>query len=125
MADPAEPTRAPEVVLREVRPALALEATRRLYREQPELWSLGERGRARTLEDFGHHLGALTDFSPERFAEHVRYCVDLFTHRGFPLRWLEDAWRILDAVLTDELPAPVRGPACATLTAGLARAQAG
>lgn len=48
MSEVGRPERDPRVVLREMRPLLAWHATDRLYREQPGLWELGERGRART-----------------------------------------------------------------------------
>jgi hypothetical protein len=103
--------RDPAVVLREAVPALALTATRRLYAEQPALWELGENGRARTLEDFTHHLRRLATLSEDTFRSHVEYCHDLFEARGFPRAWLDDAWRILDGVLRDELPPAVHEPA--------------
>ncbi len=103
--------RDPRIVLGESVGALALLATNRLYAEQPELWKLGEHGRARTLEDFTHHLRQLSGLSPEVFAGHVDYCNRLWASRGFPQKWLDDAWRILDVVLRDELPASVHEPA--------------
>lgn len=122
MNESVPPQRPPTVLLRELRPLLAWHATHRLYREQPDLWQLGENGRARTLEDFGHHLGALTDLSAERFEQHVAYCHELFAQRGFPTRWLTDAWRTLDVVLGEHLPPDVRDAARATMHEGL-RAQ--
>ena len=111
--------RDPRTVLAESIGYLALVATRRLYDEQPKLWDLGEHGRARTLEDFTHHLTALAALDDATFDHHVAYCHRLFTDRNLPLRWLDDAWRTLAAVLTDELPRHVHEPA----TALLARAQ--
>ena len=103
--------RDPAVVLRESIGFLALVATRRLYDEQPDLWRLGENGRARTHEDFTHHLTALADLSGDTFRHHVDYCERLFAQRGFPAAWLADAWRILDTVLDEELPGSVSEPA--------------
>lgn len=107
--------RDPRIVLREAVGALALVATNRLYDEQPELWNLGEHGRARTLEDFTHHLRLLSGLSAEVFAGHVDHCNRLWASRGFPPKWLDDAWRILDEVLRNELPASVQEPAVALL----------
>lgn len=123
MTDDAE--RAPRAVLAESIGLLALLATRRLYQQQPELWDLGERGRARTLEDFTHHLKALANLSEEAFTAHVDYCRRLFAERNFPLQWLEDAWRVIADVLRDELPPSAQTPALAILTAvtGSGRAQ--
>ena len=109
------PRRDPVVVLGESVELLALVATRRLYDEQPRLWDLGENGRARTLEDFTHHLRRLASLSAEVFAEHVAYCERLFDQRGFPRQWLADAWRTIEAVLEDELPDEVATPALAVL----------
>lgn len=111
MSDSLGDRRDPVVVLQEARAALAFRATERLYEEQPDLWNLGENGRARTLEDFGHHLAALATLSPETFHHHVDYCERLFATRGFPKKWLEDAWRILDVVLREDLPPRVHEPA--------------
>lgn len=99
-----EPERAPRTVLTESIGLLALLATRRLYEEQPQLWDLGEQGRARTLEDFTHHLKALANLSEEAFTAHVDYCQQLFAERDFPLEWLTDAWRVMADVLPRELP---------------------
>ena len=111
IAEVGEAGRDPSVVLGEAVPALALSATRRLYAEQPGLWNLGERGRARTLEDFTHHLRMLVGFSEEAFRAHVDYCHELFAARDFPRQWLDDAWRTIDAVLRDETPPAVHEPA--------------
>ncbi len=102
-----EPTREPGVIIRESVAVLALLATRMLYEEQPALWELGEHGRARTLEDFGHHFKSLALLDAEAFDAHVRYCTRLFTARGFPLRWLDDAWRVMAVVSRAELPPAV------------------
>ena len=109
------PERDPRVVLAESVGYLALIATNRLYDEQPKLWDLGEHGRARTLEDFTHHLKALASLDEDTFRAHVDYCRRLFTDRNLPLRWLDDAWRTMDAVLTDELPPFASVPALAIL----------
>lgn len=113
--------REPVAVLTEAVGSLALTATRRLYDEQPDLWKLGEHGRARTLEDFTHHLRMLAGLSPAVFQNHVAYCEGLWAARKFPRQWLDDAWRILDGVLRDELPPRVHEPACDLLrrTTGL------
>ena len=110
-------TRDASTVLLESVDYLALVATRRLYEEQPALWELGEAGRARTLEDFGHHLRALAGLSEPTFRRHVDYCEQLFTKRDFPHRWLEDAWRIMETVLQDELPEHVHALAVGILRA--------
>lgn len=104
-------------VLAEAVGHLAFVATNRLYDEQPDLWDLGENGRARTLEDFTHHLRLLATLSESSFRDHVEYSRALFEKRGFPLRWLDDAWRTIDAVLRSELPAGVHEPALALLHA--------
>lgn len=99
-----EDERAPETVLAEMAPVLAFRATQELYREQPALWSMGENGRARTLEDFNHHFRALQSLNVAAFRAHVNYCRDLFSAREFPLRWLDDAWRWMAVVIESELP---------------------
>ena len=109
--------RDPRTVLAESVGYLALVATRRLYDEQPSLWNLGENGRARTLEDFTHHLKALAGLDEVTFRSHVDYCRRLFADRNLPLRWLDDAWRTLAAVLPDELPPDVARPAVGLLQA--------
>jgi hypothetical protein len=105
------PPRDPGAVLREAVGYLALLATRRHYDEQPDLWSLGEHGRARTLEDYQHHFRHLAALDARVWDRHLRYCDDLFTQRGFPKRWLHDAWRIMTEVLEAEMPPEVRAPA--------------
>jgi hypothetical protein len=113
-----ETDRAPEAVLAEMAPVLALRATQELYREQPGLWSMGENGRVRTLEDFGHHFRALQSLNVHAFRAHVTYCRDLFTARGFPLRWLDDGWRWMAVVIERELPPPVAQTALTVLQKG-------
>lgn len=39
---------------------MAFIATEIHYKEQPGLWKMGEWGRARTLEDYGHHFITLS-----------------------------------------------------------------
>ncbi|GAC1331386.1 MAG: hypothetical protein NVSMB17_09400 [Candidatus Dormibacteria bacterium] len=90
---------------------LAALCTENLYQEKPALMDLGERGRDHTRADFGYHFLALADLSEVRFAEHVSYCVGLFKARGFPLVWLEDAWRHMAKVIVAETPLEVSGPA--------------
>lgn len=102
-----EPPRDPGVILRESVSLLALLATRTLYEEQPALWELGEQGRARTLEDFGHHFASLALLDAEAFDAHVSYCIRLFTARNLPLRWLDDAWRVMLGVVREQLPPAV------------------
>jgi hypothetical protein len=109
------PARDPAVVLREAIGHLAFVATRAHYAEQPDLWALGEHGRARTLEDYTHHFRHLAPLREELWAAHLRYCEELFSRRGFPQAWLTDAWRIMGDVLTAELPAEVAEPARALL----------
>jgi len=94
---------------------LAFEATTALYEEQPGLWRMGERGRARTLEDFGRHFESLASLDADQFAGYVRYCEALFDNHGFPRQWLFDAWRIMATVIRRELPPPVANPAIAVL----------
>ena len=107
--------RDPRTVLQESLGLLALTATRRLYDEQPDLWRMGEEGRARTLEDFTHHFRALAALNEDTFRRHVDYCLDLFSQRNFPKQWLDDAWRIMDAVLRAEVPESASTPAVAIL----------
>ena len=117
--------RDPRRVLAESVGYLALVATRRLYAEQPTLWDLGERGRARTLEDFTHHLKALATLDDTTFRNHVEYCRQLFTDRNLPLRWLDDAWHTIGAVLGDELPPSVHRPAIELLHANTTTTEPG
>jgi len=103
----SEPVRDPCDVLGEAVGLLALAATRRLYEEQPQLWELGESGRARVLEDFSHHFRALALLDAGLFEAHVAWCRGLFTTRGFPTRWLDWSWPIMEEVVAVEMPAPV------------------
>lgn len=79
---------------------LALMATTQTYAEQSGLWRLGEEGRARTIEDFTHHLRAAVA-GELQWREHLRYSLALFDARGFPQRWLRDAFPTLSAVLEE------------------------
>lgn len=103
----APTAREPTIVVAESAAHLAVLATRALYEEQPDLWRLGEAGRARTLEDFTHHFNALRPLQVPAFERHAAYCVSLFRPRGFPLRWLTDAWRIMRTVAEADLPPDV------------------
>lgn len=107
--------RPPDVVLAELAPMLSILATRGLYEEQPELWEMGERGRAHTLEDFNHHFRALQPLDASVFRSHVQYCQNLFAAREFPQRWLDDAWRWMAAVIERELPKAAAESALAVL----------
>ena len=89
--------------LDESRSFLALLATRETYAAQPRLWELGEHGRARTIEDFEHHLRAARG-TDRQWQEYLVYCVELFASRGFPLRWLTDALATLARVMGENLP---------------------
>ena len=115
--------RAPAVVLAEYVGLLTMRSTDALYAEQDDLWALGEQGRQHTYEDFGHHFRVLAALDADIFATHVRYCVDLFDKRGFPQRWLEDAWRIMAHTIDVELPGDVADLATATMTVGLRAAK--
>lgn len=110
--------RSPQAVLKELAPMLSIIATRRLYADQPQLWKLGERGRARTIEDFNHHFNALAPLEPSIFRRHVEYCQELFQSRGFPQQWLTDAWHWMERVMLDELPPHVAEPALDVLRTG-------
>jgi|GEM_PF-2234332 len=103
--------RTPTLLLSEAAPMLAFKATAALYEEQPELWKLGERGRARTLEDFGHHFGALAPLDAGVFREHVLFCEQLFDNHGFPRAWLTDAWRIMAQTIREEMSESAAIPA--------------
>ena len=109
--DPAAPPRDDAVWLLESMGWLALTATSRTYAEQPGLWRLGEEGRARTAEDFRHHLRAAVA-GDLQWREHLRYSLALFDARGFPQRWLREALPTLSAVLAeafgDEIGSGVR-----------------
>ncbi|MGI8609657.1 MAG: hypothetical protein ACR2MY_10600 [Candidatus Dormibacteria bacterium] len=89
-------------VLFNAAPALAELATQRLYAEQPQLERMGVSGREHTVEG--------------------RFCVGLFDARGFPQKWLTDAWRHIEAIITDEMEAAIAVPAVAVLSSGLAAA---
>ncbi len=112
------PDRQPSAVLSEATPMLAYRATAALYEEQPDLWRMGERGRARTLEDFGRHFEALGTLDADLFREYVSYCVGLFTSHGFPQSWLVDAWRVMAVTIEREMPANVSTQALEVLRAG-------
>jgi hypothetical protein len=100
IGNPGVPERDDVVWAHESMGWLAVMATARTYADQPGLWHLGEEGRARTIEDFGHHLrAALAGDLPWR--EHVRYSLQLFDARGFPQRWLREAFATLSAVLLE------------------------
>lgn len=103
---PGTPTRPASAWLDESRPFLALLATRDTYAAEPRLWELGEYGRARTIEDFEHHLRAAAG-TQRQWDKHLAYCLDLFDQRGFPFRWLTDAFATLSRVLADHLPEDV------------------
>jgi hypothetical protein len=107
--------RAPEVVLAERAEHMAYLATELIYERQPELWEMGENGRARTHEDFGHHFRALAR-GVDAFRAHVDYCYDLFTGRGFPHRWLDDAWAIMEEICRETLSASTADVALETLS---------
>lgn len=118
--------RPPRAVLGEAVGYLALVATRRHYAEQPDLWRLGEHGRARTLEDYGHHFRALAHLDATAWGRHLDYCERLFADRGFPHAWLSDAWRIMGDTLRAELDddPEARDAAVALLVAAEDRASA-
>ena len=111
------PDRPPQAWLRESIGWLALEATRLTYERQPQLWKLGEYGRARTIEDFTHHLNAVVPADEARWRSHLRYSVTLFDLRGFPQHWLSDAFATLDGVLESALPPEVTAAARGLLAA--------
>lgn len=117
LAEPTTPERAPEAWLDECRPVIALLATRDTYAAQPSLWKLGEYGRARTIEDFEHHLRAAAG-SEAQWRAHVAYCLELFTARGFPFRWLTDAFGTLSRLLGEQLPDPLTADVRRNLDAG-------
>jgi hypothetical protein len=119
------PPRDPADVLEENAVFLAALATRAVYEEQPDLWRFGEAGRARTQEDFVHHFRALATMDELVFEAHVRYCEGLFSVRGYPLRWLQDAWRHMAAVVTAELPEATAQPVMKVLVGVVGNAHAG
>jgi hypothetical protein len=110
------PFRDPSDLIHESVGLLAVLATRSLYDEQPELWRLGESGRARTHEDFVQHFRALATMDEVVFEAHVRYCEGLFSSRGYPQKWLDDAWRHMQSVLAAELPETASAPAVRLLS---------
>ena len=103
LAAPGTPARPATAWLSESRGFLALLATRDTYAAQPGLWDLGEYGRARTIEDFEHHLKA-AGTTGRQWEEYLAYCFELFERRGFPFRWLTDAFATLSRVLRENLP---------------------
>ena len=113
-----------EEILYAAAPHLAELATQRMYAEQPALEAMGDSGRAHTVEDFGHHFRALASMDPERFTDHVRYCVGLFDARSFPQAWLTDAWRHMAAVISQEMTPEIAGPAVAVLASGVSAGSA-
>lgn len=96
-----------DVVLGEAAAHLAFLATEALYAEQPELWDLGERGRHHTLNDFTLHFQALAS-GDGGFAAHVAYSRELFADKGFPAKWLTDAWRLMREIGEEHLDGPAR-----------------
>ena len=105
-ADAGAADRTNHTWIRESMGWLALLATRRTYAAQPDLWRLGEQGRARTIEDFTHHLRSALG-GDTHWRSHLDYSVRLFDARGFPQRWLLDAFVTLREVLADTFPAEV------------------
>lgn len=103
LGDPGAPPRAPHAWLRESIGWVALLATNRTYAAEPGLWRLGEQGRARTIEDFTHHLRAVLG-GDAHWRKHLDYSVRLFDARGFPQRWLIDAFATLCDVLAEAFP---------------------
>ena len=106
IGDADVPPRTPHDWLDESLQALALLATRRTYQREPALWRLGEHGRARTVEDFTHHLRAGLG-SESLWRKHVGYSLELFDARGFPQRWLLEAFATLRDVVVESFPAEV------------------
>lgn len=96
-----------DVVLTETAPYLAYLATESLYAEQPNLWDLGERGRFHTLNDFTLHFQAVAS-GEGGFASHVAYSKELFEDKGFPQKWLVDAWRVMRETASNHLEDPAR-----------------
>ncbi len=90
-------TRDPDIVIREAAPHLAFLATESMYADQPDLWDLGEKGRQHTLNDFTLHFQAVAE-GEDAFRSHVAYCYDMFQDRGFPRKWLDDAWSYMGAI---------------------------
>ena len=106
VAGPEVPERTAHAWLSESLETLALLATRRTYEADPGLWRLGEYGRARTLEDFTHHLRAALG-NEALWTKHLAYSLELFDARGFPQRWLTDAFATLRDVVLDSFPEPL------------------
>lgn len=96
-----------DTVLAETAPYLAYLATESLYSEQPALWDLGERGRFHTLNDFTLHFQAVAS-GQDGFAAHAAYSRELFEDKGFPQKWLTDAWRIMRETAVARLEDPAR-----------------
>ena len=119
------PTRDPADILEESAGLLAALATRAVYEEQPDLWRFGEAGRARTQEDFVHHFRALATMDELVFEAHVQYCEGLFSVRGYPLKWLQDAWRHMATVVTAELPEAAAAPVMRVLVGVIENTHAG
>ena len=117
---PGTPPRPARAWLQESLSFLALVATRDTYAAQPSLWNLGEHGRARTIEDFEHHLRAAMG-TDTGWNAHLAYCLDLFSSRGYPHRWLTDAFSTLSRVLLENLPPDVTAEARAHLDRGEGR----
>jgi hypothetical protein len=121
----SSPPRDPADVLEEGTGLLAALATRAVYEEQPGLWRFGEAGRARTQEDFVHHFRALATMDQVVFEAHVRYCEGLFSARGYPRTWLQDAWRHMAAVVAAELPQAAATPVMQLLVSVVGNPHAG
>lgn len=100
---PGVPARSTHAWVAESLETLALLATRRTYEAEPGLWRLGEHGRARTLEDFTHHLRAALG-NDALWTKHLAYSLELFDARGFPQRWLTEAFATLREVVLDSFP---------------------
>ena len=94
------PDRRDDTWIRESIGWLSLLAARDTYARQPELWRLGEDGRARTIEDFSHHLRAALA-GEALWRQHLEYSLKLFDARGFPQRWLREAFGTLSEVLDE------------------------
>lgn len=117
---PGTPRRSARAWLQESLSSLALLATRDTYAQQPSLWELGEHGRARTIEDFEHHLRAAMG-TDAGWDAHLAYCLELFEARGYPHHWLTDAFATLSRVLVENLPSDVTADVRAHLDGGTAR----
>lgn len=114
---PGTPQRPASAWLAESRSFLALLATRDTYAAQPQLWRLGEYGRARTIEDFEHHLRAAGG-TDRQWRDYLAYCLDLFHSRDMPSRWLTDAFVTLSRVVTENLPDDVAAQVRARMDSG-------